>query len=70
MSYVYASAKNIFLQGAGDCFIGSLAFLMTCKQNLNTIQMLEKASQIAAISVQAKGTQTSYPCKEDILHIL
>lgn len=50
--------------GAGDCFIGSFSFFYA--QGLPIMECMEKANQIAAISVQKNGTQTSFPDKEEI----
>jgi ribokinase len=45
--------------GAGDCFVGSLAFFMASGQPLE--EAIRRANLIASISVQAGGTQTSFP---------
>ncbi len=45
--------------GAGDAFVGSLAFLLASKVALP--EAIARANQIAAISVQRAGAQTSYP---------
>jgi len=50
--------------GAGDCFVGSLAHFLA--KGLNLTQAAERAVKIASISVQGKGTQTSFPTKEDL----
>ncbi|KAH9523077.1 hypothetical protein Btru_065684 [Bulinus truncatus] len=52
--------------GAGDSFIGSLAFFMTRMSHLPMSTMIERAGQIAAISVQKPGTQKSFPLACDI----
>ena len=48
-------------QGAGDAFIGALAFYkaMTCGLSLEII--IQFASEIAALSCQSQGTQSSFP---------
>ena len=48
--------------GAGDCFVGSLAHFLAKGLDLKT--SAARAVEIASISVQAKGTQTSFPTKE------
>ncbi|HMN31376.1 MAG TPA: PfkB family carbohydrate kinase, partial [Caldilineaceae bacterium] len=53
------AVKAIDTTGAGDAFVGSLAFFLAAGAPLNEI--IARANQIAAISVQAAGTQTSYP---------
>ncbi len=50
--------------GAGDCFVGSLAFFLAQGKPLH--QAVERANRIAAISVQAEGTQTSFPLAADL----
>jgi|SRR5579883_158544 len=45
--------------GAGDAFIGSLAFFLARGSDLASAA--QRATQIAAISVQLPGTQTSFP---------
>jgi ribokinase len=45
--------------GAGDCFVGSMLFFLARGKSL--IDACTLATQVAAISVTAKGTQTSYP---------
>lgn len=50
--------------GAGDAFIGSLAFFLARGQDL--ITAARKANHIAAISVQFPGTQTSFPRAADL----
>ena len=45
--------------GAGDAFIGSLAYFLGVGKPL--VDAMEKANKIAAISVQHPGTQTSFP---------
>jgi ribokinase len=45
--------------GAGDAFVGSLAFYLGTGLSLS--EAMRRANQIAAISVQAPGTQSSFP---------
>ncbi len=45
--------------GAGDAFVGSLAFFLAAGKSLS--KSIERANRIAAISVQSSGTQTSFP---------
>eukprot|EP01107_Rhizomastix_libera_P011601 TRINITY_DN2913_c0_g1_i1.p2 TRINITY_DN2913_c0_g1~~TRINITY_DN2913_c0_g1_i1.p2 ORF type:complete len:336 (+),score=51.06 TRINITY_DN2913_c0_g1_i1:29-1009(+) len=51
--------------GAGDCFIGALACLLSRDVPLRLA--LQGANTVAALSVQKRGTQTSYPDKETVL---
>ncbi|VTR92412.1 ribokinase : Ribokinase OS=Caldilinea aerophila (strain DSM 14535 / JCM 11387 / NBRC 104270 / STL-6-O1) GN=rbsK PE=4 SV=1: PfkB [Gemmata massiliana] len=50
--------------GAGDAFIGSLAFFLARGDDLMTAA--QRANRIAAISVQSPGTQTSFPRAADL----
>ena len=45
--------------GAGDAFVGSLAYFLARGESLS--EAAARANRIAAISVQAPGTQTSFP---------
>ena len=45
--------------GAGDAFVGSLAYFLARGEPL--ADAAARANRIAAISVQAPGTQTSFP---------
>lgn len=55
-----------FPQGAGDSFIGALAFYMAHYPSMPLDEMARRANQVAGVSVQAVGTQTSYPFKKDL----
>lgn len=44
--------------GAGDCFVGSLAFFMS--KGLSVVEAVKRANVVAAHSVTRKGTQSSY----------
>src|SRR6266540_138619 len=50
--------------GAGDAFVGSLAYFLAAGKSLP--EAAERANRIAAISVQARGTQTSFPAAHDL----
>ncbi len=54
--------KAVDTTGAGDCFVGSLAYLLAASTPLP--EAMERANRIAALSVQAHGTQTSFPDAE------
>lgn len=54
------------LQGAGDSFVGALAFYLAYYPNLSLEEMLKRSNFIAAVSVQAAGTQSSYPYRKDL----
>lgn len=50
--------------GAGDAFVGSLAYFLAAGRPIE--QAIARANAIAAISVQAPGTQTSYPRRDQL----
>ncbi|XP_008295290.1 ribokinase [Stegastes partitus] len=52
--------------GAGDSFIGALAFYMANYSTMPLEEMARRANQVAAVSVQAVGTQTSYPFRRNL----
>ncbi len=64
-TYVSAtSVRAIDTTGAGDAFIGSLAYFMAAGKSLS--EAMRRANYIAAISVQASGTQTSFPTADQL----
>jgi ribokinase len=50
--------------GAGDAFVGSLAYFLAAGHPAHVA--MQKANQICAISVQALGTQTSFPVAAEL----
>jgi ribokinase len=50
--------------GAGDAFVGSLAYFLARGRPL--ADAAARANRVAAISVQAPGTQTSFPAAESL----
>jgi ribokinase len=50
--------------GAGDAFVGSLAFFLA--RGLSLVDAAERANRIAAVSVLGRGTQTSFPAAADL----
>ncbi|KAI4804769.1 hypothetical protein KUCAC02_026385 [Chaenocephalus aceratus] len=52
--------------GAGDSFIGALAFYMAHYPTMPLEEMACRANQVAGVSVQTVGTQTSYPLKKHL----
>lgn len=53
-------------QGAGDSFIGALAFYMAHYPQMTLEEMAQRANQVAGVSVQAVGTQTSFPSRKGL----
>ena len=56
--------KALDSTGAGDAYVGSLAFFLA--RGTPIAEAMRRASAIAAISVQASGTQTSFPEAKDL----
>ncbi|XP_073527868.1 ribokinase isoform X3 [Phyllobates terribilis] len=52
--------------GAGDSFIGALAFFIAHHPQLSMEEMVKRSNHIASVSVQAAGTQTSYPYRQHL----
>lgn len=58
--------KVVDTTGAGDAFIGSLAYYIAKYPILEFHQKIGAACEIAAISVQSPGTQKSFPFGKDV----
>jgi ribokinase len=56
--------KALDTTGAGDAFVGSLAFFLAAGKSLS--DSIKRANGIAAVSVQSSGTQTSFPEAGDL----
>ncbi len=56
--------KAIDTTGAGDAFVGSLAYYLAAGEPIT--EAMAHANRIAAISVQAPGTQSSFPAAGDL----
>jgi ribokinase len=56
--------KALDTTGAGDAFVGSLAYFRAAGKPL--AEAMRRANYIAAISVQASGTQTSFPVAAEL----
>ena len=52
--------------GAGDSFVGTLALLMAKRKDLPLKEQVKRACRVASQSVEKKGTQTSYPTKDEL----
>lgn len=50
--------------GAGDAFVGSLAFFLARGEEL--AESARRANEVAAVSVQGRGTQTSFPSAAEL----
>ena len=58
------------MQGAGDCFVGSLAYFIAKREDLTFAEKVQRAVNIAAISVGKPGTQISYPSFKELPEFL
>ncbi|XP_069811378.1 ribokinase-like isoform X2 [Dendropsophus ebraccatus] len=61
-----SKVTSVDTTGAGDSFIGALAFFIAHYPQLNIEEMVKRSNHIASVSVQAAGTQTSYPYRKDL----
>uniref|UniRef100_A0A1A7XIN9 Ribokinase n=2 Tax=Iconisemion striatum TaxID=60296 RepID=A0A1A7XIN9_9TELE len=66
-THVPASAvAAVDTTGAGDSFIGALAFYLAVHPMMTLEEMARRANQVASVSVQTSGTQTSFPFKQNL----
>lgn len=57
---------HILLQGAGDMFVGGLAYYLAYYPELPMKEIVKRSCEVATVSVQNYGTQTSFPRKDDL----
>ncbi|KAL2099414.1 hypothetical protein ACEWY4_005894 [Coilia grayii] len=60
------SVTAVDTTGAGDSFIGALAFYVAYYSSLTLEEMVRRANVVASLSVQKEGTQTSFPSRRDL----
>ncbi len=58
--------KAVDTTGAGDAFVGSVAYFTACAPELPLADVVERACRVASLSVQREGTQTSYPYRAEL----
>jgi ribokinase len=58
------SVEAVDTTGAGDAFVGSLAYFLA--QGRRLAEAAGRANRIAAVSVMGRGTQTSFPAAADL----
>ena len=56
--------------GAGDAFVGSLAFFLTSSLAHDLPEAVKRSCQVATLTVMRKGTQASYPDRSQVTHLL
>jgi len=59
-----------YIQGAGDAFIGALAFFLSTEPDLPLHDVIQRANEIATRSVLASGTQKSFPWRAEVPSVL
>ena len=52
--------------GAGDAFIGALAYFLSCVPRLSLMEMVRRACEISTLTVLHEGTQSSFPDAKDL----
>lgn len=62
------SVKAVDTTGAGDSFVGSLAYFLAAGSPLQSA--VARANQVAAVSVQKPGTQASFPTRAELAETL
>jgi len=55
-----------YVQGAGDAFIGALAFYLSTQPDMPLHNVVQRANEIATWSVLASGTQKSFPWRTQL----
>ncbi|KAI6646565.1 Ribokinase-like [Oopsacas minuta] len=58
--------KAVDTAGAGDAFVGALAYFLACKQELPLEDKIMRSTHIASLSVTRSGTQKSYQSKHEL----
>ena len=56
--------KVVDTTGAGDAFVGSLAYFLSCR--LEMAESVRRSCCVASLTVQSQGTQASYPAGPDL----
>ncbi len=56
--------------GAGDAFVGALAYFLACRGDLPRAEAVRRAGLAATVSVQREGAQASYPQRDEVAHLL
>ena len=56
--------KVVDTTGAGDAFVGSLAFFLSSRVEM--VESVRRSCCVASLTVQTKGTQASYPARTDL----
>lgn len=62
----YIRLKLFNFQGAGDAFLGALAYYVGKLPQISFHEKIRRASKIATYTVLNKGTQSSFPLKSSL----
>ncbi|XP_069743827.1 ribokinase [Narcine bancroftii] len=60
------NVKAVDTTGAGDSFVGALAFYMAYYPCMELKEMIRRACDIATMSTRSQGTQSSYPSRAEL----
>ncbi|VDO65685.1 unnamed protein product, partial [Schistosoma curassoni] len=52
--------------GAGDCFVGSLAYFVACHEDITLAEQIRRSVWVASQSIRKKGTQSSYLKRDEL----
>lgn len=66
VSVTAPEVKAIDTTGAGDCFLGALAYFLAYHPDFPLSKAVVNACRVASKSVQKAGTQTSFPYKHEL----
>merc|ERR1711874_23301 len=58
--------KVVDTTGAGDSFVGTMSYYLAYHPELDMTEMIRRSCDIASISVQKEGTQTSFPYRKNL----
>jgi ribokinase len=64
------AVRAVDTTGAGDAFVGSLAYFLACAPELPLPDAVARSCRLASLSVQREGTQTSYPYRNEVSELL
>ena len=60
------AVKAVDTAGAGDAFVGALAYFLACRKELLLDDKIRRATHIASLSVTRSGTQKSYQTRDEL----
>ena len=64
------AVRAVDTTGAGDAFVGSLAYFLACRPELALATAASRACRLASLSVTRPGTQSSYPRRAEVADLL